>query len=183
MTISPSHFSSFRDDPNQVISKNEQRPAPWASHSTAWMPLEGLAQQWASFAATFFTYPAFTATAAVFSALALETHALQQYEHACFRRLTGEESRARAAGEQAVHALHDACAQWMYVLDWLQRLVSTQPFESEEEDHAMLRQFFTEATAQLQRVGVLTHQVQTACVLSYQQQGLPCHSEHEGEDQ
>lgn len=155
-------------------------PAPSAS-SCAWMPLEGLAQQWASFAATFFTYPAFTATAAVFSALALETYALQQYEHAGFRRLTGEESRAHATGEQAVHALQEAAAEWMGVLYWLQRLASHQPYDCEEEDSAPLRQFLTEATAQLQRVEVLSQQVQTACVLSCQPHGLLSRHEKEGD--
>jgi hypothetical protein len=130
------------------------------------MPLEGLAQQWASFAGTFFTYPAFTATAAVFSALALETHALQQYEYACSRCFTGEDATARTAGEQAVHALQDASTEWMRVLYWLERLASNQPYDHEEEDHATLRQFFTEAIMQLQRVGVLTQQVHTARVLS-----------------
>jgi hypothetical protein len=136
------------------------------------MPLDGVAQQWAAFAGTFFTYPAFSVTTAVFSALASETHALQQYDHACFRRLNGQDGLARTATEQAVHDLHDASAQWMSVLWWLEQLASDVRHPLDTEEQATLRAFLVDATTHLQRVGGLTQQVQAAWVLSYQQHGI-----------
>jgi hypothetical protein len=145
------------------------------------MPLEGVAQQWAAFAGTFFTYPAFTVTVAVFSALALETHALQQYDHACFRRLNGEDVSARTATEQAVHDLHDASSQWMGVLWWLHQLARDARHPLDAQEQATLYSFFVEATDHLQRLGVLTQHVQAACVLNYQQHGLGLPRSHDDE--
>src|SRR5713226_664538 len=101
-----------------------------SSSSCSWMPLEGAAQLWATFAGTFLTYPAFTVTSAVFSALSLETRALRQYEHACYSCLNGDDLHARAACEQAVHDLQDASSQWMSTLSWLERLASDSGIRS-----------------------------------------------------
>src|SRR5229473_7087676 len=135
-----------------------------SSSSCSWMPLEGAAQLWATFAGTFLTYPAFTVTSAVFSALSLETRALRQYEHACYSCLNGDDLHARAACEEALHELQDASLQWMSALYWLERLSSDKQYPLDMENQAALRRFFAEATEQLQRVGVLTQQVQAACV-------------------
>src|SRR5712692_146813 len=152
------------------------------SASMAWMPLEGTAQLWATFAGTFLSYPAFTVTSAVFSALSLEAGALQQYNHACLSRSNGYDLHTRAAGEQAMHDLQDASSQWMNALSWLERLASDQRYPLGEDEHASLGSLFTQATKQLQRVGVLTQQMQEACVLDYQQHGLlGCEGEEEGE--
>src|SRR5216684_2614147 len=155
-------------------------PAPSSSSPCSWVPLEGTAQLWATFAGTFLTYPAFTVTSAVFSALSLEAGALQQYNHACHSRLNGDDLHARAAYEQAVHDLQDASSQWMSALSWLERLASDQRYPLCEDEHASVRSLFSEATRHLQRVGVLTQQVQEACVLFYQQHGMFEHEE-EGE--
>jgi len=144
------------------------------------MPLEGVAQLWAAFAGTFLTYPAFTTTSAVFSALSLEAGALQHYEHACHSSLNGNDLHARAACGQAVHDLQDASSQWMNALSWLERLASYTRHPLDGEERASLRSLFSEATKHLQRVGVLTQQVQEACVLGYQQHGMLKHEE-EGE--
>src|SRR5713226_10745919 len=90
------------------------------SASMAWMPLEGAAQLWATFAGTFLTYPAFTVTSEVFSALSLEAGALRQYNHACHSRLNGDDLHARAACEQVIHDLQDASSLWMSALYWLE---------------------------------------------------------------
>lgn len=173
MTINPSPVSPGHDDLNQKPPESGPEHSPaLLSFSTAWMPLEGVAQQWASFAATFLTYPAFTATAAVFSALALEAEALQQSDHAGFRHFNGDVRLGRAADEQAIHALQDASSQWLCALSWLQRLADDRWHPLADEDRATLRSFFAEATTHLHRLGVLTQQVQAACVLNYQQCGM-----------
>src|SRR5713226_1076021 len=163
MTIRISHTTSFHDDHHdQRLSSSEQEPCTTTvlPRSMAWMPLEGVAQLWATFAGTFLTYPAFTAASVVFSALSLEAGALRQYEHACHSRLKGDDLHARAACEQAVHDLQDASSQWMSALSWLGRLASDKRYPLGEDERASLRSLFSEATKHLQRVGVLTQQVQ-----------------------
>ncbi len=169
-TIKTAHQQSVHDD------HHDQVPA-----SMAWMPLEGTAQLWATFAGTFLSYPAFTVTSMVFSALSSEAGALQQYNHACHSRLNGDVLYTRAACEQAMHDLQDASSQWISALFWLERLASDQRYPLDTEEHASLRGLFTQATKHLQRVGVLTQQVQAACVLGYQQHGILGHQEGESE--
>src|SRR5712692_1953822 len=147
-------------------------PAPAPSSPCSWMPLEGVAQLWATFAGTFLSYLAFTATSAVFSALSLEAGALRQYNQACHSRLNGDDLHTRAACEQVVHDLQDASSQWMSVFYWLERLASDKRYPLCEDEHASLRSLFSEATKHLQRVGVLTQQMQEACVLEYQEHGM-----------
>jgi hypothetical protein len=159
--------------PDLIVIPMAEHSAASLSLSIAWMPLEGVAQQWASFAGAFLTYPAFTATAAVFSALALEAEALQQYDHASVRHVTGEVRLWRAAAdEQALHALQDASSQWLCALSWLERLANDTHHPLADKEHSTLRSFFAEATTHLQRLGVLTQQVQAACVLNYQRCGI-----------
>lgn len=173
MTINPSHVSSGHDVPHQrPLESGPQPPPALLSFSTAWMPLEGIAQQWASFAGTFLTYPAFTATAAIFSALALEAEALQQFDHAGFCHFNGDGRLGRAADERAIHALQDASSQWLCALFWLQRLADDRQHPFADEDQTTLPSFFAEATTHLHRLGVLTQQVQAACVLNYQRCGM-----------
>ncbi len=160
-----------------ALSAFPAMPAPSPSSPCCWMPLEGVAQLWATFAGTFLSYPAFTTTSAVFSALSLEAGALRQYNQACHSRLNGDDLHARAACEQAVHDLQDASSQWMSALSWLERLASDQRYPLCEDEHASVRGLFSEATKHLQRLGVLTQQVQEACVLGYQQHGMLRHQE------
>jgi hypothetical protein len=146
-----------------------------SSSPCLWMPLEGVAQLWATFAGTFLSYPAFTVTSVVFSALSLEAGALRQYDHACHSRLNGDDLHARAACEQTVYDLQDASSQWISALYWLEQLASDKQYPLCEDEHASLRSLFSEATKQIQRVGVLTQQIQEACVLGYQQHGMLRH--------
>ncbi len=156
-------------DQRSVHDDNHHDPF---SASMAWMPLEGVAQLWATFAGTFLNYPAFTVTSAVFSALSLEAGALRQYNQTCRSHSNGHDLHARAAGEQAVHDLQDASSQWMNALSWLERLASDQRYPLGEDELVSLGSLFTQAIRQLQRVGVLTQQMQEACVLQYQEHGL-----------
>ena len=154
-------------------------PAPSPSSLCSWMPLEGVAQLWATFAGTFLSYPAFTVTSVVFSALSLEAGALRQYDHACHSRSNGDDRHARAACEQIVYDLQDASSQWMSALYWLEQLTSDKRYLLCEDERASVRSLFSEATKHLQRVGVLTQQMQEACVLGYQQHGMLRHKEGE----
>ncbi|SRR5712692_1058183 len=178
MTIRTVHEapSGYHYHDDQFLSGSQQdQPA-----SMAWMPLEGVSQLWATFAGTFPSYPAFTVTSVVFSALSLEAGALRHYNHTCHSRSNGDDRHARAACEQTVHDLQEASSQWMSVLYWLERLTSDKRYPLCEDERASLRSLFSEATKQLQRLGVLTQQVQAACVLYYQQHGMMEHEE-EGE--
>jgi UV DNA damage repair endonuclease len=165
-----------RADERLVHDNDHQVPF---SPSMAWMPLEGVAHQWAKFAGTFLSAPAFTATAEVFSALSLETEALQQYNEACQGHSHRHILSARDLCEQVVRDLHKASDHWMHVLFELERLASDTWHPLDTEEHAALRRFFCEATKHLQRVGVLTQQMQAACVLEYQQHGILGHEEEE----
>jgi len=177
MTIRTVHEASsgyhYNDDQFPPGSQQDQPT------SMAWMPLEGVAQLWATFAGTFLSYPAFTTTSVVFSALSLEAGALRQYNHACHSRSNGRDLHDRAACEQVVQDLQDASSQWVSALYWLERLASDKRYPLDEGEHAALRRLFSEATKQLQREGVLTQQVQEACVLGYQQHGMLGHEEEE----
>jgi len=153
------------------------------SASMAWMPLEGVAQLWATFAGTFLSYPAFTVTSAVFYALSSEAGAVRQYNQTCHSHSHGDALSARAACSQAVGNLQDASLQWISALSWLQRVASDKRYPLGEDEHASLRGLFSEATKQLQRVGVLTQQIQEACVLQYQQDGLLEYEEEEEGEQ
>jgi hypothetical protein len=57
-----------------------QQVDPIPTHpSTSWLPLEGLAEQWAAFGRESVAVPDFQATSHVFSALASETNAYHLY--------------------------------------------------------------------------------------------------------
>ncbi len=159
---------SFHHDHGQP-SPTEKHPTPLPA-SMAWMPLEGLAQTWATFAGSFLTPAAFMATSMVFSALSLETDALRQYSETCRCRYNGEILAARAACEHVVQDLQEGSSQWTRALFWLERLAGDQ--QHGEQEQATIRALFAEATAQLQRLSLLTFQVQEVGVLLYQRSGL-----------
>ncbi len=52
---------------------NRQEQENELSRAMAWMPLEDIAEQWASFGGAFLTYPALMTTSTVFSALSFES--------------------------------------------------------------------------------------------------------------
>jgi hypothetical protein len=156
---------------------DDGQPAPTEKHhaslptSMAWMPLEGLAQTWATFAGTFLTPAAFMATSMVFSALSLEADALRQYSETCHCRCNGDILAARATCEHVIQALQEGSSQWIRALFWLERLAGDQQQHGEQEQ-ARMRALFAETTEQLQRLHLLTFQVQEVGVLLYQRAGL-----------
>ncbi len=161
-----------------LSSQNDDgQPPPTEKHhsslptSMAWMPLEGLAQTWATFAGTFLTPAAFMATSMVFSAFSLEADALRQYSETCRNRCNGDILSARAACEHVVQDLQEGSSQWTRALFWLERLAADEQQHGEQEQ-ARIRVLFAEASEQLQRLSLLTFQVQEVGVLLYQRAGL-----------
>jgi hypothetical protein len=84
--------------------------------STSWIPLEGLAEQWAAFGRESVTAPDFQATSHVFCALAAETNAYHLYLEAqqsalgfydltSFEQALDELLQARQEWSEAMHAL------------------------------------------------------------------------------
>ena len=109
------------------------------STTTAWMPLEGVAQSFATFAGTFLTQAAFMTTSMAFSALSIEASALRQYSETCRCRFNGDILAARAAGAQTIRDLQDGSSQWIRALYWIERLASGEPaqmpYSQEEQAH------------------------------------------------
>jgi hypothetical protein len=155
-----------------TLDQSSIHSQPHPTSNTAWMPLDGVAQQWASFAATVLTRHGFTVTSTAFSALALEASAVQHCTEAERAQARGQSAFARDYCEQAVCDLHKASSQWMQVLYHLQRVVVDKRDPLDEEAYAALPQFFAQATEHLERLGVLTQQVQARGVRCYRQHGL-----------
>ncbi len=170
---------TIRDREQVIFSSddNDDTPPPKHEHcsslptSMAWMPLEGVAQTWATFAGTFLTPAAFMATSIAFSALCLEADALREYSETCRCRCNREILSARASCEHVIQDLQEGSSQWTRALFWLERLAGDGQQYSQEEQ-AAITALFSEATEQVRRLGLLTFQVQEAGVLLYQQIGL-----------
>ena len=170
MTIRDLQVGLSSNDDDTTFPTRKDHPVLPAS--MAWMPLEGLAQTWATFAGTFLTPTAFMATAMVFSALSLEASALGQYSETCRCRCNGDILAARAACEHVIQDLQEVSSQWTRALFWLERLASDEQQQHGEEEQAGLHALFAEATQQLQRLNLLTFQVQEVGVLLSQRAGL-----------
>ncbi len=151
-------------------TSNQQEQENEPSHSMAWMPLEGIVEQWATFGGTYLTYHAFMATSSVFSAFSCEASALRHYDEVCKARFNGAEITARAAFEQVVEDLQQASSRWISTAYWLERLAGSGQHTASAL--ASLRTFFSQATEQLERLGLLTQQVHQAYALFYQQHGM-----------
>ena len=140
------------------------------SQGMAWMPLEDAVEQWASFGGTRLTYTALMTTSTVFSAFSFEASALQHYNEACKAQLNGAEITARAAFEQTIEDLQLASSRWISTMYWLERYASGS--QRTEVTLTRVHTLFSQATEQLERLGLLTRQVHQACVLFYQQHGM-----------
>jgi hypothetical protein len=170
---------TIRDREQVILSSDDNDDTPHPKHedrsslptSMSWMPLEGVAQTWATFAGTFLTPAAFMATSMVFSALCLEADALREYSETCRCRYNGDILSARAACEHVVQDLQEGSSQWTRALFWLERLAADQQQHGEQEQ-ARIRVLFAEASEQLERLHLLTFQVQEVGVLLYQRVGL-----------
>ncbi len=140
------------------------------SRGMAWTPLEGIVEQWATFGGTFLTYPALMTTSTVFSAFSFEASARQHYSEACKAQVNGAEITARAAFEQLIEDIQQASSRWISTLYWLERFASGS--QHTERTLTLIRTLFSQATEQIERLGLLTRQVHQASVVFYQQHGM-----------
>lgn len=93
-------------------------PVSTPLHSTHWMPLEGVAQEWAAFGAEATgSVPFLIATGDVFLALSWETSALRHHREAT----QGSPRRAPRALLHCLEGLHEASRHWSRATYWLQR--------------------------------------------------------------
>lgn len=150
----------------------------FADLSTYWLPLEPLAQQWATFGHEAMTCPAFGAVGMAFTALSWEAAAL---------RHTIRTSQATPQGQQPpsegvplpVHLspqdvtrtledLDEARQCWHSAVSWLEQLAHHEPLEPSQRERA--QQCLEHAIAQVQRLWALMGEVQeTRTVLSPEQ--------------
>ena len=118
--------------------------------STAWMPLEGLAEQWAHFGAHATDVSTLHATSAAFAALQHETEAYQHHKDACYG--SGPQDAHPLSLEQALASLQEALARWTEVMLALEPLAFTPAMD--ETEHR-----FVEAMHHRQRVMALIGEV------------------------
>jgi hypothetical protein len=136
--------------------------------STAWMPLDALVQEWATFGAQATDAPALTATGMAFLALSWETSALHHRTRAYQHQQRGlRRSAVRDLG-QAMQDLTHATKHWSQVVLWLERLANDE--RSPAEDLEPVRELMRQVLSQQQRVWTLMQQVQED-LLAYGQHG------------
>ncbi len=87
--------------------------------STLWIPLDAVAQAWATFAHEAITVSALVAVGTAFHGLAWETKALRHYTWAVQERERGRLRKEAHWLERAVQDLDCAIDQWQQVLAWL----------------------------------------------------------------
>ncbi len=160
-------MTPYQEDPHENDPREQENEL---SRGMAWMPLEDIVEQWATFGGTFLTYPALMTTSTVFSAFSFEASALQHYNETCKAQLNGAEVTARAAFEQMIEDLQQASSRWISAMYWLERFASGG--QHTEITLTLIRTLFSQATEQLERLGLLTRQVHQSCVLFYQQHGM-----------
>ena len=120
---------------------------------SAWMPLDGLIEQWGCFGSEATTLPALYATSQAFAALAQEMEALEQ-------RVEIHRSRQGMDAtnlESCLDALMQAWQHWTETIHSLERLVLGEQ-KTNADRHAMVS-FLTEAMEQRLRVSRLIQEV------------------------
>jgi len=161
------YMTLYQEDSN-VGHHHEQENE--LSRGMAWMPLEDIVEQWATFGGTYLTYTALMTTSTVFSAFSFEASALQHYKEACKAQVNGAEITARAAFEQLIEDIQQTSSRWISAMYWLERFASGS--QHTETTLTLIRTLFSQATEQLERLGLLTRQVHQASVVFYQQHGM-----------
>ena len=109
-------------------------------------------------------------TSTVFSAFSFEASALQHYNEACKAQWNGAEITARAAFEQMIEDIQQASMRWISTMYWLERFASGS--QHSEVTLAEIRTHFSQATEQIERLGLLIQQIHSASVFFYQQHGM-----------
>lgn len=123
-------------------------------YDTAWMPLDGLIQQWGRFGAEAAGVPALHATGAVFSALARETEAREYYITA----LHTSHKVDLTDLETALDELNQARERWTDAITALELLVSDKHADEAVQNEA--RVLVAQAMEQRLRVSSLVQEVE-----------------------
>ena len=145
---------------------SHQYPSPSSpTLSTAWMPLDGLIQQWADFGAEATSAPALQATSAVFAALARETEALEHHTAAWYNSLAVDITNL----QHALDELSQARGHWTEAMLSLELLVLDALGTKAAKDATHL--LIAEAMGQRVRLSLLLHEVEREHLLAYR--GLP----------
>ena len=132
-----------------------QQNMPSTGFVSAWMPLEGLIEQWGCFGSEATTVPAlFYATSQAFAALAQEMKALEQRREA-YRSPQGMEATDL---ESCLVALMQAWQCWTEAIYSLERLVPGER-KMDADSHA-ITSFLTEALEQRLRVSMLIQEIE-----------------------
>ena len=135
--------------------------------STAWIPLDGLIQQWGAFGADqAITAPALHAVGMVFCALARETTALTYYTAAWHTSEDGDLTEL----EHTLEELLSARQYWTDAMLSLELLL-LDPHE-EQAFGESLRPLLVEVMEQRGRVALLIHQTQQEQLTAYRSSSL-----------
>jgi hypothetical protein len=135
--------------------------------STAWMPLDGLIQEWGAFGAEHAsTAPALHAVGMAFCALARETTARRYYTAAWHTAEDEDLTELAHALEELLHARH----YWTDAMLSLELLLLDTHEEPASGDS--LRSLLVEVMEQRARVALLVHQTQQEQLAAYRGAGL-----------
>jgi hypothetical protein len=130
--------------------------------STAWMPLEGLIQEWGAFGAEqTISAPALHAVGMAFRALARETTARTYYTIAWHTYQDGDLTELEHALEELLHARQ----YWTDAMLSLELLLLDPHEEQTSQDS--LRSLLVEVMEQRTRVALLIHQTQQEQLAAY----------------
>lgn len=140
--------------------------------STAWMPLDGLTDQWGQFGTEATTTHALQATSAVFAALARETEALEHHLAAW----SASRDRDVTDLERALDQLSQARQHWTEAILSLELLIQDARGTQTAQD--AMHYLLMEAMQQRVRLCLLLHKVEREHLLAYQ--GLLAASHREG---
>ena len=135
--------------------------------STAWIPLDALVQEWATFGTQATDAPTLTATGMAFLALSWEMSALHHRTWAYQDQQRGlRRSAVRWLG-QTMQDLTHATKHWSQVVLWLERLALDE--HQQVEDLDAIRSLMQRTLEQQQRVWTLMQQVQEDLLVYGQQ--------------
>jgi hypothetical protein len=139
-----------------------------ADLSTYWIPLEPLAQQWATFGREAMTCSAFGAVGMAFIALSWEAAALRHTMRASKAAprnqqpsLEGVPLPVHLSYQDIIRTLEDlreARQCWLSAVSWLEQLAHHEPLEPAQRNTA--QQYLEHATAHVQRLWALLSEVQ-----------------------
>jgi hypothetical protein len=139
-----------------------------ADLSTYWLPLEPLAQQWATFGREAMTCPAFGAVGMAFTGLSWEAAALRHTIRASQAAPQHQQPSSEGVPpplhlssqdvSRTLEDLSEAHRCWQSAVSWLEQLAHHEPLSPAQRERA--QQCLEHATAQVQRLWALLCEVQ-----------------------